>query len=87
MAEMVKINGEELDEDVRDAGAKVPVVFLKSASPYTVGEVAGFNERVVQNLEDRRVARRLKDAEVSKLTKAQDVRALRHAEAALPTAV
>lgn len=82
MAELVKIIGEELDEDVREAGPKTPVVFLKSASPYAVGEIAGFGERVVDNLVDRRVARRLKDAELAKLTKTQEVRAQAHAEAA-----
>lgn len=83
MAEMVKIIGEELEEDVREAGPKIPVVFLKSASPYTVGEVAGFGERAVDNLEDRRVARRLKDAEIVKLRKEQQAKAQASAEAAV----
>jgi hypothetical protein len=94
MADLVRINGDELDEDVREGGPKIPVLFLKSASPYTTGEVAGFNERTVENLEDRRVARRLKDPELKKLADVRSKKAAADAERALadvagavPTAV
>lgn len=87
MAELVKINGEELDEDVRNTGPKVPVRFVKSASPFTVGEIAGFNEQIAQNLEDRRVAIRLNKSEREKLEKTQQAKAQADAKAAAERAL
>lgn len=87
MAELVRINGEELEDDVREAGPKIPVLFLKSASPYTKGEVAGFNERIVNDLEDRRVAKRIPEAQVKKFLAEREKTAQATAEAALASAL